>query len=37
MNISEEGMSQKQIKSIKDTIFKTKSGIWLLNTMYIEL
>jgi len=34
VNILEDGMKKDQILSIRDKIFKTKSGITLLNQMY---
>jgi len=36
VNIFEEGMSQEAIQKIRDEIFKTKSGIQLLEQMYLE-
>ncbi len=36
VNIFEDNMSVKQIEKIKSKIFKTKSGIDLLDTMYLN-
>jgi CRISPR/Cas system-associated endonuclease Cas3-HD len=36
VNIFEDAMDQKSIVSIRDKIFKTKTGIDLLETMYIR-
>ena len=33
VNCFEDNMSKEQIKAFRDTVFKTKSGIFLLNTM----